>query len=198
MTKIAISSVCRAFDKSCVGTKVLNSDNFLDTLMGAVAGFTFPESGQGFIPLPALACEFLSSGDMPREGLKAEDYVVREWRGEMGMFAKRQHVPPWQLFKLAQHVPPTFCAAVVYTVDAYCADPQVHPDEIGALRMENATHVLVAVLGSRGPKTTLSSHRFVRNLAGGNLAFADKTQAELVEMAKDVVEYEQNWVTVAD
>ena len=155
-------------------------------------------SGQGFIPLPALACEFLSSGDMPREGLKAEDYVVREWRGEMGMFAKRQHVPPWQLFKLAQHVPPTFCAAVVYTVDAYCADPQVHPDEIGALRMENATHVLVAVLGSRGPKPTLSSHRFVRNLAGGNLAFADKTQAELVEMAKDVVEYEQNWVTVAD
>ena len=186
MTKIAISSVCRAFVPTCVGTKVLNSDNFLDTLMGAVAGFTFPESGQGFIPLPALACEFLSSGDMPREGLKAEDYVVREWRGEMGMFAKRQHVPP------------TFCAAVVYTVDAYCADPQVHPDEIGALRMENATHVLVAVLGSRGPKPTLSSHRFVRNLAGGNLAFADKTQAELVEMAKDVVEYEQNWVTVAD
>lgn len=184
MTTIAISSVCKAFESSCVGTKVLNSDNFLDTLMGAVTGFQFPESGQGFIPLPQFVCEFLSSGDMPREGLKDEDFVVREWRGEMSMFARRQHVPP------------TFCAAVVYTREAYCSDPQVTEEEKKAV--SGFDYVLVAVLGSRGPKPTLSSHRFVRNLAGGNASFAGMGHQDLVEMAKDIVEYEKNWTTVAD
>ncbi len=62
--------------------------------------------------------------------------------------------------------------------------------------------MLVAVLGSRGPKPTLSSARFVRNLAGGNLAYAfapmGKTYEDLVKEATEIAAYEAEWITVAD
>jgi hypothetical protein len=191
--KIAFSNILRAFDSGCVGTRVLGKSEFMEALEGAISKYQFPENGQGFIPMPEAA-KFVSPGDAPREGLKEKDYVVREWRGEIGIYARRTKELPGA----------SFCAAIVYTKAAYLADPEVTPKE--AEEVSAADYVLVAVLGSCGPKPTLSSHRFVRNLAGGNAAFVPTLNPEkdldllvrLVSQAQEIAEYEKKWVTVSD
>ncbi len=42
--KIALSSICRAFEPTCVGTKVRSRDLFLHQLVGAVAAFDLPDT----------------------------------------------------------------------------------------------------------------------------------------------------------
>lgn len=182
---VKVSGICHAFYGNCVGTKVAHENAFRLVLVNALARYDMPANGQGFIPLP-LAVPYVLSGDCEREGLTENDFIVRQWRGEMMMFAKRREQRA------------TFCAAVVYTAEAYFADPQVDASE--KERCEGATHVLVAVLGSRGPKPTLSSSRFVRNLAGGNndYAFGQKSYTDLVSISQEIVAYEAAWVTVAD
>lgn len=182
---IKISGICHAFDNNCIGTKVAVEDAFQLILLATLEKYEWPENGQGFIPLPD-AEKYVFSGDCERASLASRDYIVRQWRGEMMMFAKRREQRA------------TFCAAIVYTAEAYFADPQVDAEE--RARLEGATHVLVAVLGSRGPKPTLSSSRFVRNLAGGNASYAaDKKSIEdLVNEAKGIVAYEMEWAVVAD
>lgn len=183
---IEISSICQAFNSSCVGTKVTDRDAFMDELKVALAAFEMPTSGHGSLVLSSAVAPIVLSGDCRREGLTEDDYIVRQWRGEMMVFAKRRE-------GLA-----SFCVAIVYTIDAYLADPQVSESERD--RVAGATHVLVAVLGSCGPKPTLSSSRFVRNLAGGNPDYAPgrKTNEELATEAASIVDYESKWVVVAD
>ena len=114
-------------------------------------------------------------------------YVIRTHRGERGIFLKRQHAAKC-----------TGLAVIVYTLDAFKADPQVTPERLAALE-DGTTHVLVAVLGfSDSPKPEVSSHRFTRNAAGGNNEYLAMTADELRAKAKAVVEYEKNWQTVAD
>lgn len=186
--KLGISGVCKAFDNACVGTRVVSTQR--DFVKGAIAdalvAFNMPANGQGFIPLTGGICEAVYSGDDARDGLTAESIVVKEWRGELMMFARRRALPA------------TFAAAIVYTREAYFADPEV--DEAERERLGDATHVLVALLGSRGPKPTLSSTRFVRNLAGGNASFVpgQRSYEDLIAMAKEIVAYETSWITVAD
>lgn len=181
---LKISSICQVFSNNCVGTKVTHEAEFRYLLRCALVSYDMPANGQGFIPLPNVP--YVLSGDCERAGLTENDFIVRQWRGEMMMFAKRREQRA------------TFCAAVVYTAEAYFADPQVDASE--KERCEGATHVLVAVLGSRGPKPTLSSSRFVRNLAGGNndFAFGQKSYTDLVAISQEIVAYEAAWVTVAD
>jgi hypothetical protein len=187
-TNLGISGVCKAFDDACVGTRVVSTrrDFVKSAIASALSTFDMPANGQGFIPLSSDVCEALYSGDCERKGLQSSEYVAREWRGEVMLFAERKEVRP------------TFAAAVVYTREAYFADPEV--DEAERERLGDATHVLVALLGSRGPKPTLSSTRFVRNLAGGNASFVpgQRSYEDLVEMAKEIVVYESTWITVAD
>lgn len=180
---IKVSGICQAFSNNCIGTKVTHEDGFRHELMHELTAYDMPANGQGFIPLPSAA-HLVLSGDCERDKLTEKDFIVREWRGEIMMFAKRREQRA------------TFCTAIVYTAEAYFADPQVGETEKSRLR--GATHVLVAVLGSRGPKPTLSSTRFVRNLAGGNASFAHMGHQDLVEMAKGIVSYEMEWAVVAD
>lgn len=185
---LGISSVCKAFDDACVGTRVVSTkrDFVKGLITEAVSVYGMPDNGQGFIPLPGEACEAVFSGDDSREGLTAAHTIVKEWRGELMMFACRT----------MRGLTATFVVAIVYTREAYFADLEV--DEAERARLGDVTHVLVALLGSRGPKPTLSSSRFVRNLAGGNNSFAHMGHQDLVTMAKEIVAYETAWITVAD
>jgi hypothetical protein len=60
------------------------------------------------------------------------------------------------------------------------------------------THVLVAVLAFAGPQSQLSPHRFAANLAGGNHEAQAWTADEIRAKAKDIMAYDNEWVTVAD
>jgi hypothetical protein len=182
---IKVSGICQAFDASCIGTKVTDKDAFMAELSVALAAYTMPANGQGYVVLSSVVEPIVLSGDCERAGLTEQDYVVREWRGEVQLFAKRREQRT------------AFCAAIVYTAEAYCTDPQV--DDAERERIAGATHVLVAVLGSRGPKPTLSSSRFVRNLAGGNTRWLDKkSDDDLINEAKAIAAHEAAWVVVAD
>lgn len=184
--RIDWSNICNPYLPFTVGTKVVQPGAFQVMLLHALREYAMPADGKGFVPLPdALPC--VSCGVARRAGLRPQDYVVREWRGEVGLFAPRRYA-----------VKATSLHVVVYTGDTYRTDAQV--DAAEACRVADADYVIVAVLASAGPRSPLSSHRFVRNLAGGNTSYASEcyTIERAVEEAKEIVTYEQEWVTVSD
>jgi len=183
---ISVADICQnTFGKEAFGSKVVNSKGFWDALCKAMDTYEFPTNGQGFIEIDAV--DFVSCGATRRAGLSIDDYHIREHRGEICLCAKRNYAAKAQLVN-----------CVVYTKDAYCSDPQVEADD---LRFhDGATHVLVAVIASVGP-SPVSSHRFTRNLAGGNKRYFPTegyTIEQAVKEAGETVEYEQAWITVAD
>ena len=160
MPKFQISDVCSAFDTHTIGTKVTaDKVEFMRVIMDAVSKHD-PEQdrepGQHFVMLPKEATEMVSCG-VGRHTGHQDDYVVRIHRDEPGVFLTRVNAAEC-----------TGVAVVVYTRDAYEADPQVTPERMAALDDDTA-YVVVAILGfADAPKPEVSSHRFVRNLAGGN------------------------------
>lgn len=183
-----------AFDAKTVGSKVVDSVGFLNALSVAVESFDFnaetnehvTTTGQGGIPLnDALAC--VSAGVGPKCNVLSR-YVLREWRGE---------IKPYLLRDFAALVDNLI--VIVYTVEAYLADPQVDTSERTEIEAGGATHVIVAVLANAGPKPpAYSPGRLVANLAGGNndaLAWdADTIRAHAVQAAI----YAETWSVVAD
>jgi hypothetical protein len=120
------------------------------------------------------------------------DYHLVFHRGKVGLYLKRRKAASW-----AKHL-----SAVVYTKDAYLADPDVDAEESARMRAQypGHTHVLVAVLASVVEVPQLSPWGFVHNLAGGNNDYhPDKlTVSGLIEQAKKIEEYDAAWAQVAD
>jgi len=181
-----------AFEPRTLGTRVENIDAFLAVLADAVASHDFsadrPVAGQGCVNLPDSACELVSAGVGVRTA-DPNDYVIRTHRGRVDAY-----------LKLERAAEVTHVAAIVYTMEAYLRDPEVRRDEVEycLARDIGATHVLVTVLASAGPKPPLSPFRFVSNLAGGNNAQLAKTADELRAEARDVIGYDAEWCVVSD
>ena len=138
--------------------------------------------------LPDSAIPCVSAGAGPRTPYPS-DYVLREYRGRVEPFLRREKAAPVE-----------GVAALVYTKDAYLKDPDVqkNPEEVARVASLDVQYVLVAVLAFAGPKPPLTLRRFVGNLAGGNLE-ALQWPADLIrEMAKEVDAYDDKWCTVAD
>jgi hypothetical protein len=89
-------------------------------------------------------------------------------------------------------------AVVVYTLDAYLKDPDCTPEECERVKALGCTHVLVAVLASCGKPSTLTAHRFVANLSGGNNEALVWTADEIRQKAKEILEFTSEWGVVAD
>lgn len=189
--KIALANIVTAFDEKTIGSKVTHPVQFGLILSTAVVGFDFGAQrvpGQGFINLPAEANAYVAAG----VGKRLDDetaYVVRLHRGRCSAYLKREHAAPVD-----------GVAAVVYTVAAYLADPDVAGDaaEVERITRENPTHVLVAVLAFAGPQAPLPPIRFVHNLAGGNKEALTWTADEIRAKATEIRAYDEQWVGVAD
>lgn len=182
------SNICSAFEPTgVIGSKVIDHAGFSRVLQTAVDAHDFTQGrvpGQGFIPLPA-ALPFVSAGvGHPTEN--PGDYVMRLYRGRVTIFLRREHAAAVES-----------CAAVVYTKLAYLSDPDVTSEEAARIT-DPVTHVLVAVLASAGPRSELGPYRFAANLAGGNHEAQRWTADEIRAKAKAVVEYDDQWTTVAD
>ena len=177
----------------------------------AIESYEFPESGQGYIKLPEEACELVLSGAAPLRDrivltggdrtfssprdFGEDDFHVRIHRGEPHAVLKRRVAleigkPP------GRALIPDWVAAIVYTAEAFLADPDLLESEEQEFIEGCYTHSLITILSGKGPKAPVSSRRFVRNLAGGNATFNDMSLEELKAMAKEIVEYERNWITV--
>jgi hypothetical protein len=147
--------------------------------------------GQHFVRLPEAAIAFVSCGVGKRTQYPS-DYVARIHRGAVGLFLRRGRAAT------AESV-----AVVVYSRDGYLGDPEVKSDVAEYSRITNsaATHVVVAVLASAGPKAPVGPERFVKNLAGGNKRYAPETGitlADVIAEAKEVAAYHDEWCVVAD
>jgi len=189
---IELASIVTAFDDVTIGSKVTNSEGFFDILIEAVRDTDFEDQrvpGQAYIPLPEDTCDFVSAG-VGRHTDNPEDYIKHLYRGQVKLFLSRQ-----------QAVPVESVAAVVYTREAYLSDPDVasKAEEVARLySIPEATHVLVAVLASAGPRSPLSPGRLVHNLAGGNKEAMEWSADEIREKAKESSSYYGEWGTVAD
>jgi hypothetical protein len=188
---LAISNIVTAFDEITIGTKVVQEGEFTVALTDILQTFEFPPNGQGFIPLPCL--DTVSCGVAKRSTIdplfpKGHPYVIRQHRGEVCLFAHRRFAAKCESL-----------VCIVYTAQAYKHDAQVSAEEIARIR--NADFVLVAILASAGPKPPVSSHRFTRNLAGGNNSYKPENGYSIekaIAEAAAIVAYEQEWITVAD
>lgn len=93
-------------------------------------------------------------------------------------------------------------ALVVYTREAYLADPDLQkPEEAGErarIMVSDGTHVIVAVLAHAGPKSPLPPNTLVHNLAGGNHEAAKWSTEEIRGIAKESEAYWNEWCAVAD
>jgi len=188
LTGLSISKVCTAFMDGSVGTKVLDGDAILSALDVAIPAHDFTKDkvpGQGFLKLPDLF-------DAVRCGVglrttNPDDFHAKEHRGRVNLYLKPHLAAPCEGL-----------AAIVYTLDAYLADPQVDEEENRALIVMKTTHVLVALLAFAGPEAPVDEVRFVSNLAGGNKETEDWTIEKAKNEAGKVKEYHDRWCVVAE
>ena len=188
MTKFGISSICSAFGNNVIGTRVMNQGDFLAVVDEALQSHDTSGDrveGQHFVQLPEAAVSMVSAGVGLVKDQPVEHFVVREHRGEVNCYLHRAHAAD------ADGV-----AAIVYTLDAYKADPDVDmskEDFDG-----DVSHVIVAVLAFAGPQSPLTTHRFVSNLAGGNKEALEWDANEIRSRAEVINSYWSEWRVVAD
>tara|TARA_R100000664_G_scaffold19812_1_gene29024 strand:+ start:23102 stop:23689 length:588 start_codon:yes stop_codon:yes gene_type:complete len=185
----AVSSICHAFKSECIGSKVLDKDIFLDGVEAAIEAHDATQDaipGQMFLSLPDTVNRAVSPGvGMPSAFAEDCDFVVREHRGRFNAYLRRRRAI----------VAPYPVSAVVYTRDAYLADPEVDEEEAENIGPD-ATHVIVAVLS--GPRAELTPERFVSNLAGGNREAATWDLSTILDKAESINEFWNEWCLVAD
>lgn len=188
--KIGFSNILSAFDSFTVGSKVLLKSTFMDILEDAVKSHDFSServAGQALIELSQEACRCVSAGVGKRTN-NLNDYIIRHHRGQVKLFFNRDK---------ADDVPDNV-KAVVYTLDAYLNDPDVDEQEAKEILDKGYTHILVAVLASKGPPSPLSPTAFVHNLAGGNNEALVWTADEIREKAGEIENYYSEWITLSD
>ncbi len=200
--KIGVANICTAFKYTTIGSKVTDVNGFIEVLVPAIQNHDTSKDrapGQHFIVLPG-GREYVSAGD----GLKSDnpdDYIVRTHREGPKMFLKREKAGETK-----------FLAVVVYTREAYIADPDLTADDLATLDPW-ATHFIVAVIASSGPSAPVTPGRFVANLAGGNNEYRRPVMPQrtddiidglmghidwLENKAKEIKEYWNKYSVVAD
>lgn len=187
--KITVSNICSAFNEKTVGSKVVSRTYFMACLKEAIENAKF-DNGVCVVPCDdaTVAC---TSGVAKRSTVPFNGYIGREHRGEVILCAMRVYASETKSVSV-----------VVYEKDRYVKESQVSKDEADRVEASGADYVIIAVIASAGEgPSPLTSHRFVRNLAGGNKDFAPEngyTLEKAIEKAKEITAYEQEWIVVAD
>jgi len=188
VVRLSCADIVTAFNSETVGSRVIDVVGFMTALARAIPRVDFASQrvpGQALIELPE-AISYVSPG-VGRRSKDPNDYVTREWRGHVGAYLLRAYAANCEALSV-----------VVYTLDAYLADPDCFSTEANLMRQTNPTHVIVAVLGTAGPKPAYSPRTLVRNLAGANHEALLWTADEIRQKARESMEYEEAWATVSD
>lgn len=150
-----ISNICFAFAQEGIGTLVTNKEAFFGVLQQALAEYDASQdrvAGQHIVRLPKRAIDMVSCGYGKRTNVPT-DYVARKARdGSVGRFLRREKAA------VAENV-----TVVVYTRNAYLADPNGLNDEPELTRIANssAAYVIVAVIAWAGPMPPVNPKLFV-------------------------------------
>jgi len=141
-------------DGPVVGSRVLNHLDFLSHIIHAIKAHEWDKSGQAVLKLPKTVFEHVTPGDGEHTN-QIGDYVFAKHRGYVDHYLKRE---------LAGVT--ASCSVVVYTREAYLADPEVNVSLRGGVE-----HVIVAVLASCCEESPYPWRTLVNNIAGGNAEF---------------------------
>lgn len=185
---LGISSILTAMCTSSIGTKVKRKykDRFITKVKEAIECFDFDscrQPGQALIELKDVS--YMVSGGVGKRVEKENAYIIKKYRGKVGLYLKRKYA-----------LKPNSVSIVVYTKDAYLKDPDIGEETQKVF--DQYTHILVAILASCGPQSTLTPGRFVANLAGGNNEALLWTADEIRQKAKEINEYSKTYCVVAD
>jgi len=201
MMKIMISNICSAFENEAVGSKVKEKYHsfFMKELEKAILNHDWNSDrvkGQAVLDLPNELAAAVWPGNYfrPNGSARVDDFVLRVYPNRVGTYLKRTK------FMKSKNV-----SAVVYTRDGYRNDPDFDAHDVEGERFnkffgkDTDGYVLVAVLANPSwSKSTVSYSRFVKNLAGANNEYAVMSKDEVVDLAKKVVEHNDNFMGVAD
>lgn len=186
------SAIWTADKESTVGSKVENFEVFKEELAELVDIHDTAQDrikGQHFVVLPReyIVNSGISCG-VGRRTDNPNDYVLREWRGSVGCYLKRDEA-----------LPIDFCAVIVYTMEAYENDPESEVFELDDLRAQGATHVLVALLASNNEVPNARSARaLVAGIAGANNELLGLSAKDTEKLCIETTAYEKGWCVVAD
>jgi len=187
--KLHVHSIAAAqLAGTAVGTVVTRGERLLRLVEDTILDRPMPDNGQAFFVLADTARTMATAG-VARHTQNPEDYVPRRHRGVVGAYLRRDRLT-------AEDLVPDKVGVVVYTIEAYTVDPQVDPAEARAAAADGASHVLITVLGIRGPEAPVSPDRFIANLAGGNNAALAATADAIRAEARDVDAYFRTWCVV--
>lgn len=184
------ANIVSAFDTKSIGTKVLDATSFWDIAAKAVASHdTFKDEfpGQHFIIRKDLWP--ILSGGVGLRTRNPDDYVLRDYRGKVSAYLARKYAE-----KLDKN---SFTALIIYTREAYLADPDVIYDAQERERISSgvATHVLVAIIAGTN---FMGYSTVVHNIAGGNNQYFAMSAEQLREKARWVEQANLKYSTVAD
>ena len=184
----------RQLDGSAVGS-VLKNQADRGTAIEAVAEAI---NSNGPLPYKPMDNEdlFLSGNYKLTEDMTEDMFKARLHRGEALVCVDRSKLELSAL-KCSK------LACIVYTKDAALADPDMTDEQRNEIESGGFQYVLVTFLASaHNEPPAVSSHRFVRNLAGGNNSYKEysTTRSEehtrLVEMCQDIVNVEREYMRV--
>jgi hypothetical protein len=181
------------FVRAGVGAAVRRSKGVGDCIIDAVE-YEAARSSEPIFKVKLDPDDFLS-GDLEADLARNFPKRVAAHRGEDIIVVDRKEVALVDPGLLR----PLTASAIVYTQEAFLADPQVTAEDRQAA--DGYTHIIVTFLASRGPvPPPFTSHRLVRNLAGGNNDFLPGGQyasyEAFVKLAAETVAYEQAWMLV--
>lgn len=191
-TVIDTCYIWQAEDDQVVGSKVGNPLLFREFVKASIEQHDPSKDrakGQHFISLSDSVIETsqITCG-VGLNTIDPNDYVHRLYRGRVQSFLDRRHA-----------LPVDWCAVIVYTREAYLADPQMSDEERQRVLGGNATHFLVALLANaKDVPNAYGTYRLVSNLCGGNNAFANITIEDFRELAQKSLKYQDTWCVVAD
>ena len=186
------SYIWQAENPFVIGSKVGNKPAFREAIAEAILHHDTSRDraeGQHFIVLsPEAVSQSEITCGVGKKTSNVEDYVMREWRGNVQTFLKREKA-----------LPVAFCAVIVYTKEAYLADPQMSEEEKERVQASEAQYYLVALLANAdGVPNARSPYRLVDSIAGGNNEFNDVSVEEIKKMASESKAYADTWSVVAD
>tara|TARA_R110000824_G_scaffold289937_1_gene478470 strand:- start:297 stop:893 length:597 start_codon:yes stop_codon:yes gene_type:complete len=182
-------------DGSSVGTILRDPTTWSQVQDAILAGIqsTEPQVWGGiFVQLPPETFGLLYAGAIPKpDSTRDSDFVIRTHREIQSMYFRRDLVSPDAL-------EPQSAMAIVYTAEAFLADPEVTPEEIADFKSCGATHGLINIVATGGTPTKPETGctRFVKGLAGGNKAYETMSKEDLVALAKRVAAYGDAFFTV--
>ena len=188
-------TIWKAEDEKCVGSKILNPEEFRKRLVTEIIRHDHKSDsapGQHVVTLSYETIE--ASGIVCGIGLRTNnlnDYIIRSWRGQVGLYLKRECAVPVEM-----------CRVIVYTKEAMIADPDVDEDYKNEIMNspdhKYVSHYLIALLADGPEPSARSPLRLTAAIGGHNNEYENASIEKIKSDCLESYNYATKWEVVSD